>query len=196
MSTEIMTVNDALAMVQAELNVPKGKRANIFGGYDYRNAEDILQALKPILPKVGGTVTITYDITQMGDRVYVKATATLTVKDGSISCPAFAREPESKKGTDESQLTGAASSYAAKTALGGLFMIDDNKDADETNDHGLTLAYVGRLQSIRDTYPPKFIKVAMSDYKLNRMTDLPETECDNFEQLIKGLSQSEEAGEL
>ena len=195
MNAEIMTLHEALAKVQHELNVPKAQM-NDFGGYAYRSAEDILQALKPILTSVGATVTMTDDMVLVGERIYVKSIATFTVKDGSISSSAFAREAETKKGMDVSQITGAASSYSRKFALNGLFMIDDNKDADETNDHGLSLAYVGRLKIIKETYPPKVLRVAMGDYKLEKLTDLPEAECDNFEQLIEGLLKSENQGDL
>ena len=124
---------EKLAKIQQELKAPKNQR-NSFGGYNYRSCEDILEAVKPLL---GGLIlTLNDDIIQVGNRVYVKATATITDGEHSISTSANAREPESKKGMDESQITGAASSYARKYALNGLFDIDDTKDADATNTHG------------------------------------------------------------
>jgi len=115
-----------VAKVQRELKAPK--EHNAFGKYKYRNCEDILESLKAVLN--GLTVHISDDIVMVGDRIYVKATATVTDGKDSLSVSAFARESESKKGMDDSQLTGSTSSYARKYALGGLFLIDDNKDAD------------------------------------------------------------------
>ena len=120
-------INKKLAEVQQKLNAPKNQRNN-FGNYNYRNCEDILQAVKPLL---GDCVIIIHDDIQLvGDRVYVKATAAFSDGTETISTTAYAREPLSKKGMDESQITGAASSYARKYALNGLLLIDDNKDAD------------------------------------------------------------------
>ncbi|QDP49767.1 MAG: putative essential recombination function protein [Prokaryotic dsDNA virus sp.] len=117
-----------LNKVQSELKAPKGQ-TNKFGGYKYRSCEDILEAVKPLLGD--STLTITDDIVAVGDRIYVKATATFTDEDKQvISVSAFARESETKKGMDDSQITGSASSYARKYALNGLFLIDDTKDAD------------------------------------------------------------------
>lgn len=118
-----------LQQIQQELKAPKNQRNN-FGGYNYRSCEDIVEALKPILAKHGAAIVLSDEIVEIGGRVYVKATATLKTDKDSISVTAFAREPESKKGMDESQITGAASSYARKYALNGLFGIDDTKDAD------------------------------------------------------------------
>lgn len=117
-------------MIQQELKAPKTQRNN-FGGYNYRSCEDILEAVKPLLAEQSCTLTITDEIVMVGERIYLKATATLTNPDGkSVSTTAFAREPEQKKGMDESQISGMASSYARKYALNGLFCIDDTKDAD------------------------------------------------------------------
>ena len=116
-----------LSEVQQKLKAPKGQ-FNSFGKYSYRNCEDILEALKPILN--GEATVVLYDeIVQTGDRYYVKATAEFKGED-SWRVTAYAREAESKKGMDESQITGSASSYARKYALNGLFAIDDTKDAD------------------------------------------------------------------
>lgn len=123
-----------LSQIQQELKAPK-KQFNKFGGYNYRNCEDILEAVKPIAAKYETVVLIGDEIVNIGERYYVKATARLVdVNDGSeIANPAFAREEESKKGMDSSQVTGASSSYARKYALNGLFAIDDTKDSDYTN---------------------------------------------------------------
>lgn len=120
----------ALKKIQTELKAPKGQY-NSFGKYAYRSCEDILEAVKPLLEKYNATVYITDEVVAVGERVYVKATATF-VEDGSmpICVSAFAREPLDRKGMDPSQITGATSSYARKYALNGLFLIDDNRDAD------------------------------------------------------------------
>ena len=124
-----------LIEIQSELKAPKNQR-NTFGNYNYRSAEDILEAVKPLLKKHGCHLTISDEMIQLGDRYYVKATATLLKDADSISTTAYAREEESKKGMDSSQITGSTSSYARKHALNGLFCIDDTKDADFTNTHG------------------------------------------------------------
>ena len=121
---------DCLRSIQCELKAPKGQY-NSFGKYSYRSCEDILEAVKPLLDKYKATVYITDEVVSVGDRIYVKATATFVDKDGKeVSVSAFAREPVARKGMDEAQVTGATSSYARKYALNGLFLIDDTKDAD------------------------------------------------------------------
>jgi hypothetical protein len=124
-----------LAEIQAKLKAPKGQRNN-FGNYSYRSCEDILEALKPIINPIGFWVTLNDEIVQIGERYYVKATATITNGKDSWFNTAYAREEESKKGMDGSQVTGASSSYARKYALNGLLSIDDTKDSDATNTHG------------------------------------------------------------
>ena len=120
-----------LTHIQSELRSPKLQRNN-FGNYNYRSCEDILEAVKPLCFAHGALLNISDDIVCVGERIYVKATATITDAETgeTVSVSAYAREPESKKGMDESQITGAASSYARKYALNGLFCIDDTKDAD------------------------------------------------------------------
>ena len=118
-----------LTDIQNELKVPK-KRKNSFGGYNYRSCEDILEAVKPLLKKYGATLNICDFVEEVGGRVYVKAVAILKTKDTENRSTAYAREAELKKGMDDSQITGTASSYARKYALNGLFLIDDSKDAD------------------------------------------------------------------
>ncbi len=129
---EEKTINDALLDIQAKLKAPKGQTNN-FGHYKYRSAEDILEAVKPLLKDNGCFLTISDDIVMVGSRIYVKATITLSKNGETIQTTAFARESESKSGMDASQITGAASSYARKYALNGLFCIDDTKDADALN---------------------------------------------------------------
>ena len=122
---------ELLAKIQKELNAPKSQH-NDFSNYFYRSCEDILTAVKPLLD--GAVLTISDEIQMLGDRYYIKATAKLTDGKSTIEGVGWAREPLNKKGMDESQITGSASSYARKYALNGLFCIDDNKDAD-TNEH-------------------------------------------------------------
>lgn len=123
-----------LSKIQSELKVPKSQYSK-FGEYNYRNCEDILEALKPMLKEVGAVITLADEIQLLGTRYYIKAMATLTDIDSkeSITSTAYAREDEDRKKMDGSQLTGSASSYARKYALNGLFAIDDTKDSDYTN---------------------------------------------------------------
>lgn len=119
-----------LIMIQQGLKAPKGQY-NSFGKYHYRSCEDILEAVKPLLDEQACTLTISDEIVLIGERYYVKATASLSNSSGDNKTSiAYAREPMDKKGMDESQITGMASSYARKYALNGLFCIDDTKDAD------------------------------------------------------------------
>ena len=122
-----------LLQIQSELKAPKGQ-FNAYGKYKYRSCEDILEAVKPILKKCNCTLLLSDSLVYIGDRYYIKATATLVNAEGkSVSTEAYAREEETKKGMDASQITGASSSYARKYALNGLLCIDDNKDSDTTN---------------------------------------------------------------
>lgn len=123
-----------LIAIQSELKAPKSQ-FNKFGGYKYRKAEDILEAVKPLLATQKCTLIITDDVVLIGNRIYVKATATIKNEKGECETTnGWAREEETKKGMDGSQITGASSSYARKYALNGLFAIDDNADSDTTND--------------------------------------------------------------
>lgn len=124
-------IHEKLMKIQSELKAPKSKR-NSFGNYNYRSCEDILESVKPLLKKNGCTLCMSDDIMQVDSRIYVVASATLTdtEKGETLTVKAMAREPDSKKGMDDSQITGTASSYARKYAMNGLFAIDDTKDAD------------------------------------------------------------------
>ena len=132
-----MNVYEKLANVQSELKCNKSQY-NSFGKYKYRSCEDIVESVKPLLKANGLLLTLTDEIVMVGERFYVKATAEIiSAEDGGIvSVSAFAREEETKKGMDGSQVTGASSSYARKYALNGIFAIDDTKDSDSTNTHG------------------------------------------------------------
>lgn len=130
-----MNVYEKLLDVQSKLKAPKSQY-NSFGKYNYRNCEDILEAAKPLCKAVNAVCYLTDEIVMVGDRYYVKATAIFVdVETSDTMCAvAYAREEETKKGMDGSQVTGASSSYARKYALNGLFDIDDTKDSDTTND--------------------------------------------------------------
>ena len=133
-----MKIYEQLANVQHELKCNKSLY-NSFGKYSYRSTELIMEAVKPLLFSIGLCLIITDDIELIGDRFYIRATATIYNKEGEqISTTAYAREEEGKKGMDASQVTGSTSSYARKYALNGLLAIDDTKDADATNTHGVT----------------------------------------------------------
>lgn len=171
-----------LAAIQAELKAPKGQY-NSFGGYKYRSCEDILEAVKPLLKKEGLALILSDNIEEVGGRVYVKATATILDSGdagGSIGVAAYAREAETRKGMEESQVTGSTSSYARKYALNGLFAIDDTKDADATNTHekGQNEAQAldnkpatsQQLEKIKKTV--ENIAALLTYYKVDRLEDL------------------------
>lgn len=120
---------EKLVRVQNELKAPKGQY-NSFGKYKYRSCEDIVESVKPILARYGLTIKLSDELLLIGDRYYIKATATISDGTNNVETTAYAREPQEKKGMDESQITGTASSYARKYALNGLLAIDDTKDAD------------------------------------------------------------------
>lgn len=130
-----MGINEKLLEIQTELKAPKSQY-NSFGNYKYRNCEDILEALKPLLAKVKAAVVITDEIVNIAQRFYVKSTVKLINVENEevIETSAYAREPENKKGLDESQITGSTSSYARKYALNAMFAIDDTKDSDYAPD--------------------------------------------------------------
>lgn len=126
------TIHERLATIQEKLKAEKGQY-NSFGKYKYRSCEDILKAVKPLLKETATTLTLSDELSNIGERYYVKATATLSDGTNTFQTTAYAREEEDKKGMDGSQITGTASSYARKYALCGLFAIDDGIDSDKTN---------------------------------------------------------------
>lgn len=158
------TLQEKLIAIQRDLKAPKSQ-LNAFGKYRYRSCEDILEAVKPLLFREGVVLTIADDLLAENGRFYVKASATLAYQDERICSSAFAREDEAKKGMDGSQITGAASSYARKYALNGLFCIDDTKDADATN--------VGEQQPVQEQQPSqdKFYTQAMNELSLATTVD-------------------------
>ncbi|MBQ9911955.1 MAG: ERF family protein [Firmicutes bacterium] len=146
-------IQEKLIAVQRELKAPKGQR-NTFGNYNYRSCEDILEAVKPILAKHGLLLTLSDEMVEVGGRIYVKAMAMVQCDKEAEVVTAYAREEETKKGMDASQITGAASSYARKYALNGLFCIDDTKDSDATNTHGkeedLALVHASESAAVKE----------------------------------------------
>ena len=181
---------DKLLKIQIELKAPKNQY-NSFGEYRYRSCEDILEAVKPLLKETNSVLLLSDEITEVGERIYVKATATLKDEKDSISVSAFAREVEEKKKLDGSQLTGVASSYARKYALNGLFCIDDTKDAD-TNEYVQKTSQAKATEKKEPTYHEKVIDFARrrnipftelaKDYGLNAST----TE-ERFAEVLKEL---------
>ena len=127
--------SNPLAEIQAKLKAPKGQ-FNSFGKYHYRSAEDILEAVKKVVNPMGFSIILTDQVKEIGGRIYVESTASLFNGELEYNATGYAREEETKKGMDGSQITGSASSYSRKIALNGLFAIDDTKDSDATNDHG------------------------------------------------------------
>lgn len=124
-----------LAYIQAAVKAPKGKY-NSFGKYYYRSAEDIMEAVKPIINPLGYWLVVTDSIELIGERYYVKSLAVLTNGNSVYQVTGYAREDESRKGMDSAMVTGSAASYARKYALQGLFCLDQNKDSDELHDQG------------------------------------------------------------
>ena len=175
----------SLFQIQNELKAPKGQ-FNKFGGYKYRSCEDIMEALKPVLLKHKANMFITDDLIMVGERYYLKATVTLTLEDATCyKTSAFAREEETKKGMDASQITGSASSYARKYALNAMFAIDDTADADATNTHDkedkLTseqASEIMRLIALTETEQDKLLAY----FKVDSIYKLP------YQQVVKSLN--------
>ena len=171
-----------LIAIQKDLKANKGQY-NSFGKYKYRSAEDILEAVKPLLNREGCLLTLSDEILPIGERYYVKATATLVTPEATFTTQAYAREDETKKGMDGSQITGTASSYARKYALNGLFCIDDAKDADTDEHHKVTNALsraelmnkVEALMDVKDVTYDEILAIA----KVDSMDEL------NDERLVK-----------
>lgn len=183
-----------LLSIQNELKAPKGQY-NSFGKYKYRSCEDILEAVKPLCVKHGVILTLSDDIVQAGDRYYIRATAKIS-KEGcaDVSVTAYAREALEKKGMDDSQITGTASSYARKYALNGLFCIDDTKDADTDEYEKKTKTTDNELS--KEEWREKVIEAAKTkgidmkeiakDYKLNSTTT-----ADRFKEVYEDLTKED-----
>lgn len=161
---------EALIKIQSELVATKSQY-NSFGKYYYRSCEDILEAVKPLLSKYGAELTISDDVVSVGDRVYVKATVSITDGKETKTVTAFAREPLDRKGQDSSQITGATSSYARKYALNGLFLIDDNKDADTDESRNESEAR-SKVSGGSDTPKSDTPKVQRPNYSEEQLTKM------------------------
>lgn len=188
-----MTVYQKLIKVQVELKAPKNQY-NSFGKYKYRNAEDIMEALKPILAKHNATVFINDEIVFVEGRHYVKTTATFVdIETGeTIQTTALAREEETKKGMDGSQITGASSSYSKKYCLSNLLLIDDTRDSDATNTHGKDNNTNTNTNSFTNnneiTYGDTFKKITLSDKQLNWLKSLSAKKGKTVEQIIQAYN--------
>ena len=193
-----MGINEKLMRIQTQIKAPKNLY-NSFGKYNYRNAEGICEAVKPFLEKENVSLILVDDMVAIGNRYYLKATARLLDNENNenIEVSAFAREPEQKKGMDESQITGTASSYARKYALNGLFLLDDTKDADTDEYHNqtayqqanenkttVTSEQVGKLklEMIRTGATEQYI---CEYYKLNKLIDMTQEQYVNAMGMFK-----------
>lgn len=215
-----MSITKKLLEIQSRLKAPKNLY-NSFGKYKYRNLEGILEAVKPLLTEYGCTLFIDDDILQRGDRLYVEATATLTdIDDNShIQVSGFARESATKKGMDDSQITGTASSYARKYALGGLFLLDDTKDADTDEYHvqthqsgtnkekkedmakvdieALKKKKIGKTKA--STFSKRLEEEGISPafvcqlYKISKISDMTELMLSNANEHLKEIKEKQEA---
>ena len=192
-----------LIEVQSKLKAPKSQ-FNKFGNYAYRNCEDILEALKPILNQVKAVINISDEVVLIGERYYIKATVKFI--DGEtgdvIEASAMAREEESKKGMDSSQLTGSTSSYARKYALNGLFAIDDTKDSDTTNTHGkdnvttLSEAQLKRMYAIgyKAGFNKETIDLNIKKKYNKEAKDMTKAEYDNVVDGLEKIIKKNEVG--
>ena len=192
-----MGINEKLMRIQTQIKAPKNLY-NSFGKYNYRNAEGICEAVKPFLEKENVSLILVDEMVAIGNRYYLKATARLLDNENneSIEVSAFAREPEQKKGMDESQITGTASSYARKYALNGLFLLDDTKDADTDEYHNqtayqqannkttVTSEQVGKLkvEMLRTGATEQYI---CEYYKLNKLIDMTQEQYVNAMGMFK-----------
>ena len=167
MADEKMTLKEKLMKIQVEMKAPKNLK-NSYGNYNYRNAEGILEALKPYEKKYKVTTTISDEVVEVSSRVYVKAIATIRdiESDEEYSVVAFAREAETKKGMDDAQVTGATSSYARKYALNGLFLLDDSKDPDSDEYQKQTAPDFSKYEKLA---PRKGLKTICEDFGLDIM---------------------------
>ena len=163
---EKMNIQEKLCKIQVELKAPKSQY-NGFGKYKYRSCEDILEALKPMLEKYELTVNLSDNLVQVGGRYYVQAIAKITDNKSleSLESFAFAREDETKKGMDGSQITGTASSYARKYALNGLLAIDDTKDSDYPRGDNGKQGQVNKSKSTVTLDMAKDIEISLGEHK-------------------------------
>lgn len=210
-----MQLKEKLLKIQTELKAPKNLH-NSFGNYNYRNAESIYESVKPLLTTTKTILLMQDEIVQIGDRFYVKATATIsdTETEEKISTSAFAREPIDKKGQDQSQITGSTSSFARKYALNGLFILDDTKDEDsdelrnEKNNKVAKMQEVKPRQDVSVDYVTqaqleiiskssekldKETKIKlMKEFKVNKIAELTKANADKFIERINDINKAQE----
>ena len=169
-------VYQKLLTVQTRLKAPKNQK-NDFGGYKYRNCEDIFEAVKPICAEVGALIVVGDDLQLIGERYYVMATARfIDIETGDcIINTAYAREEEVKKGMDSSQITGSSSSYARKYALGGLLDIDDNKDSDTTNVKLASKEQINRILELN-----VIVENVLRKFKVKKLEELTENQAETI----------------
>lgn len=165
-----------LSAIQQELKAPKGQY-NEFNNFNYRSAEDILEAVKPLLIEAGLTLTLSDQMEYIGNRYYIKTTATLTDGQDTISTTAYAREDENRAGMSESQVTGCSSSYARKYCLNGLFLIDDGKDSDSFNN---------KKQPTKTQQPQKTNRQLLKEYCLSIAETEPKDKIREFYDYYNG----------
>ncbi len=194
---------EKLSSIQGELKAPKGQY-NSFGKYKYRSCEDIVESVKPLLAKKGMALVITDSIQEVGSRCYVKAEARVICSESgeSLAASAFAREPENKKGMDDSQITGAASSYARKYALNGLLAIDDTKDADvDAPPEKANIKAVKSADVLNKTQKEALLTAAGRNINIVRRAkaqlgiegDIPVTRLKEMSDLVREISEKGEA---
>lgn len=160
------TLSEKLSEIQVKVKAPKNQRNN-FGNYNYRSCEDILEAIKPLL--CGLSLTLSDDVKIIQDRIYIVSTATISDGDSNISVSSLAREPLTQKGMSDSQVTVSTSSYARKTALNGLFCLDDTKDTDSDDNTTVTaIETINKLIKSKKVDLVAFLKY----YKVSAISEL------------------------
>ena len=175
-------VTEKLMKVQQELKCSKNQY-NAYGGFKYRSCEDILEAVKPLLKKQGLLLTLSDEIVNLGDRFYVKATATIRDGEEVIQTQAFAREDANKKGMDSSQQTGSCSSYARKYALNGMFCIDDVKDADTMDN--TEKASAKQISYLASLYKGENLQKLLKANGIKSLEEMPKTKASEIISKIK-----------
>ena len=184
-----MNIQQKLVQIQNKLKAPKNQY-NSFGKYKYRSAEDIQEAVKPLLLEHELTLYMSDEIELIGDRFYIKATATLSDGEQTIQSTAYAREPEQVKGQAEAQTTGSSSSYARKYCLAGLMLLDDTKDEDFSNKHGKDETKdpkkLSKLTELFDNLDKPVQKAVLMRYKVKEIQELP---VDLWDRAIEGMSK-------
>ena len=186
METEELTLTERINCVQRDLKAAKGQ-FNKFGNYNYRSCEDILESVKPLLALFNLTLVVGDEIVMLGERFYVKATARVYNKNGSlIESTAFAREPLSQKGMAEPQITGSASSYARKYALNGLFAIDDTKDPDTKDNRETPQA---KRVAAPSGNPGDYVITIGKKYKGQKLSDVKNNELESFAEWLENSAK-------